>query len=102
MRYLFVLLVVGVMVSCDSEPTIIEGFDFSDVEDDGVKDDAENKSTCTICGNAFSGRGYKLNYVGDCNEVQEPYQSFICTCNCANKARQNLDNAVAELRRHYR
>ena len=51
---------------------------------------------CNICKQKFSGRGYELTYDGACKEIDEGTQGFLCSCACATKARQDLNNAVDE------
>ena len=49
---------------------------------------------CNICSSKFTGRGYELTYDGNCKQVEEPYQGYLCSCTCAKKARKNFDKAV--------
>ena len=50
--------------------------------------------SCNICKQKFSGRGYELTYDGACKEIDKGTQGFLCSCACANKARQDLNTAV--------
>jgi hypothetical protein len=57
----------------------------------------EEQVTCNICSQKFTGRGYELAYSGECKEVDEDHQGFLCSCSCALKARQNFNKAYDDV-----
>jgi hypothetical protein len=58
------------------------------------EDNKPSEWTCNICKNKFTGHGYELTYEGNCKELDENHQGFLCSCSCAKRARQNFNNAV--------
>lgn len=50
-----------------------------------VKDNSKEQktTTCEFCGKEFIGRGYQMISEGVCEPCKEPYQSFLCSPECA-------------------
>jgi hypothetical protein len=59
-----------------------------------IEDKKPTEWTCSICNGKFTGSGYELTYEGNCKELDENHQGFLCSCSCAKRARQNFNNAV--------
>jgi hypothetical protein len=61
---------------------------------------SDNQTVCSICGIRFSGRGYGVNNQMICYELESPYQSTLCGCQCVQKAHDNISDLVNDARKH--
>jgi hypothetical protein len=60
-----------------------------------IEEDEETSNTCGICARTFYGNGYEEQMDGSWTELEDPYESSVCSPNCGRKSVQEL-NDVAE------
>ena len=60
-------------------------------------DNTHNTSICNICGKSFTGSGYEEVSTGIWKVCEYPYQSFICSPSCGEKATSRIKGAINNL-----
>jgi len=92
-------LTLFLFVSCESNSESSNNTEASEdktsVQNVDEEQEEEASNTCGVCGRTFSGNGFEEQMDGSWTELEDPYQSSVCSPSCGRKSVQEL-NDVAE------
>ena len=92
-------LTLFLFASCESNSESSNNTEASEdktsVQNVDEEEEEETSNTCGVCGRTFDGNGYEEQMDGSWTELEDPYQSSVCSPSCGRKSVQEL-NDVAE------
>jgi hypothetical protein len=74
-----------------------DSFEWEIIGDENTNiEKADSNTTCSICGNSFSGNGYEEQIDGSWAELDDNLQGTICSPRCGRKNNEKLNDIVKE------